>query len=457
MGTRELGFWWHSIGGPPPPRAPLEGPLEADVAIVGAGFTGLWSAYYLKRARPSLEIVMLEREFAGFGASGRNGGWVSGFFSGPARAYVRDGHAEGYAALQRAMFNTVEELAAVVSEHAIDADFLKAGQLTVALNDAQLEHVREQVAAARELGLGEGDLHELSAGQLEERVRVAGARGASYTPHVARVHPAKLVRGLAEAVQRLGVRIHEGTEVQRIERGAAITRAGAVRARWIVRATEGYTPSLPGVERLLAPVNSSMVITEPLPADTWAQIGWGGQELLDDGAHVYVYAQRTADGRIALGGRGVPYRYASRTAAHGTSPATVASLNAKLQAMFPAAAGVPLEAAWSGVLGVPRDWAVSVDVDRNSGLAWAGGYVGLGVCASNLAGRMLRDAILGEPGALTALPWFGRRPRSWEPEPLRWAGIRGVYALYRLADARERRRGRPWRLARLVDRLSGRV
>jgi glycine/D-amino acid oxidase-like deaminating enzyme len=195
-------------------------------------------------------------------------------------------------------------------------------------------------------------------------------------------------------------------------------------------------------------------VTEPLGEEVWAQIGWQGQELLGDGAHVYVYLQRTADGRIAIGGRGTPYRYGSRTDGRGeTAASTIASLRAKLGAMFPAAAGAGIDHAWSGVLGAPRDWCVSVAADPGTGLARAGGYVGEGVAASNLAARTLRDLILGRESELA---WVGREPRRWEPEPLRWVGIRSAYGLYRRADGAERRNGRPSRLGALVDRLSGR-
>jgi glycine/D-amino acid oxidase-like deaminating enzyme len=454
----ELGFWWQSLGGPRRTRPPLPGPDEADVAIVGAGFTGLWTAYYLARARPALRILVLEREMAGFGASGRNGGWLSGFFSGRPGAYEPGGGRPGYAALQRAMFATVEEVAAVVAAEGIDAELRAGGQLGVALDDAQAARLGERVRQAHALGLSVDDLRELEPQELRSRVRVAGAVRASYTPHVARVHPAKLVRGLAAAVEQHGVVIHEGTPVTAIEPHLAHTPAGAVRARWIVRATEGYTAALPGLRRLLAPVNSSMIITEPLAPSAWEEIGWQGHELLGDEAHVYVYLQRTEDGRIAIGGRGVPYRFASGTGGEGaTAPRTVESLRRKLAAMFPALAGVGIEQAWSGVLGVPRDWCISAAADAGTGLAWAGGYVGEGVAAANLAGRTLRDLILGERTPLTELPWVGRRPRRWEPEPLRWAGIRGVYSLYRRADRVEARSGRPSRLGDLVDGVSGRA
>jgi glycine/D-amino acid oxidase-like deaminating enzyme len=457
MRTGELGFWWRSIGGAAPTRAPLQAPAEVDVAIVGAGFTGLWTAYYLKRADPSLQIAVLERELAGYGASGRNGGWVSGFFSGPARVYERRGGAEGFVALQRAMLDTVDEIGRALAEQQIDADFLKGGQLSVALNDAQARRLAVEVAGGRAHGLGENDLHELSVAELSQRVRVAGARSAAFTPHVARVHPAKLVRGLAAAVERLGVPIYERTPVLEIRPHTALTPAGAIRARWVVRATEGYTAGLPGLRRALVPMNSSMIITEPLPAEAWDEIGWRGREALSDAAHVYVYLQRTEDGRIAIGGRGVPYRFGSSTDRSGeTAAATVESLRSKLVEMFPAAAGVAIDHAWSGVLGVPRDWCISLDANTRTGLAWAGGYVGEGVATANLAGRTLRDLLLGERSELTRLPWVGRSPRRWEPEPVRWASINAVYALYRRADRDERRSGRPSRLGRLVDALAGR-
>jgi glycine/D-amino acid oxidase-like deaminating enzyme len=458
MQTGNLGFWWRSLGGPPAARPPLPGPLEADVAIVGAGYTGLWTAYYLKRAEPSLQVVVIEREVSGFGASGRNGGWVSGFFSGPPRAYARRGGREGFAALQQAMFDTVDEVGRVLAEHDIDADFHKGGHLAVALNPAQGLRLRDQVQRSREYGLGERDLRALSAQQLAERLRIAGAHSATFSPHVARAHPTKLLAGLAATVERLGVRIHEGTPVTEIRPHRALTPFGAVNARWVVRATEGYTAGLRGLKRALVPMNSSMIITEPLEPAAWEEIGWDGREVLSDGANVYVYLQRTEDGRIAIGGRGVPYRFGSRTDGSGdTAPATIASLRARLRMMFPSAGGAELDHAWSGVLGVPRDWCVSVNVDSGSGLAWAGGYVGEGVGAANLAGRTLRDLMLGHDSSLTSLPWVGRRPGRWEPEPVRWGAIRSVYALYRVADRLEQRIQRPSRLGRLVDHVSGRV
>ena len=355
------------------------------------------------------------------------------------------------------MFDTVDEIASVLRDSDIDAGFIKGGRLGIALNGAQALRLRQEVARGRTHGLGEDDLRELTPSGLDERVHVAGAHGATFSPHVARVHPAKLIAGLASTVERLGVSIYERTPVNEIRAHEALTAAGRVRARWVVRATEGYTAGLPGLGRALAPINSSMIVTEPLAPSIWEEIGWTGGEVVGDGAHVFVYLQRTEDGRIAIGGRGVPYRFGSRTNGCGdTAPATVRSLRKRLIAMFPATAATRLDHAWSGVLGVARDWCVSIDADPASGLAWAGGYAGEGVAAANLAGRTLRDLVLGEASSLSELPWVGHRPRRWEPEPLRWAAIHSVYSLYRHADRVEQRTQRPSQLGRLVDAASGR-
>ena len=453
-----VGHWWQALGGPPQRRPALAGPLEADVAIVGAGFTGLWTALYLARADPALRICVLEAEFAGFGASGRNGGWVMGSFSGPARAYAARSGAGAVAALHREMFATVKEIERIVGELGIDAGLQRTGQLTVAIGAAQAARLEGHLADQRALGIGGDDLALLDAKALSRRVRIAGALGASFSPHVARVQPARLVAGLARAAEQHGVAIYEDTPVEALEPGLARTRHGDVRARWVVRATEGYTASLAGERRTLVPMNSSMIATEPLGDDVWDAIGWDGRELIGDDANVYIYMQRTEDDRIAIGGRGVPYRFGSRTDGDGdTARSTIEALGAKLAAMFPALAPVPVEHAWSGVLGVPRDWCISVQADRATGIASAGGYVGEGVAASNLAGRTLTDLVLERDSALTRLPWVGRRARRWEPEPLRWAMIRAVYGLYRRADAAEAASGRPSRVAAFVDRASGRV
>jgi glycine/D-amino acid oxidase-like deaminating enzyme len=200
-----------------------------------------------------------------------------------------------------------------------------------------------------------------------------------------------------------------------------------------------------------------MIVTEQLPPDAWDEIGWAGAETMMGAAHVYYYLQRTADGRIAIGGRGTPYRWRGANVREARpDDRTIADLRARLDDMFPSVRGVPTAAAWTGVLGVARDWTPSVAADPATGLAHAGGYVGEGVAATNLAARTLRDLILGRDTDLTRLEWVGHTSRRWEPEPLRWLGIRMVYGLYRAADRSEARTGRPARVAALADRIAGR-
>jgi glycine/D-amino acid oxidase-like deaminating enzyme len=450
-----VSFWWQQIG-TPAPRPALSGALDVDVAIVGAGYTGLWAAYYLKTAQPDLRIAVLESRFAGFGASGRNGGWLTSEITGGRGRYVKSHGRQAVIDYQQALIDTVDEVITVAATDGIEADIHKGGELNVAYTPAQ--HKRLLAAAAAEIDWPGTDAVLLSAKESAERVNVAGALGGIWHPHCARINPAKLVSGLSALVERLGVQIYENTTVSEIRPRVAITDHGTVRAEYILRATEGFTADLRGEHRTWLPMNSSMIVTEPLPAAIWDEIGWAGRETLGDFAHVYMYAQRTADDRIAFGGRGVPYRYGSKVDTDGTTQqAAIESLTTLLHRFFPAAASVPIDHAWSGVLGVPRDWSATVGLDRQSGLGWAGGYVGTGVAATNLAGRTLRDLVLGRETGLTRLPWIGHRSRKWEPEPLRWVAVHSIYAAYRAADRTEYA-GRPTDspMAKIADLLSGR-
>ncbi|WP_181387265.1 FAD-binding oxidoreductase [Streptomyces sp. Act143] len=453
--------FWFADDGLPAVREPLTGDATADVVIVGGGYTGLWTAYYLKKAAPFLRVTVLEQKFCGYGASGRNGGWLYNGIAGRDRYAKLHGH-EAAVRLQRAMNDTVDEVVRVAAEEGVEADIHRGGVLEVARTPAQLARLKD--FHAHELSYGEKDRELYDARETAERIRVADAVGSTWTPHGARLHPVKLVKGLAAAVEALGVVVHEATPVTEIRPKHAVTPYGTVRAPYVLRCTEGFTANLKGQRRTWLPMNSSMVVTEPLTDEQWASVGWDGREALGDMAHAYMYAQRTADGRIALGGRGVPYRFGSRTDNDGrTQEATVEALREILVGFFPALAGVAVEHAWSGVLGVPRDWCATVTLDRSTGLGWAGGYVGSGVATTNLAARTLRDLVQLDSGQggrteLTDLPWVGHKVRRWEPEPFRWLGVQGMYATYRAADRRETasHRAGSSRLARAADWVAGR-
>lgn len=440
-----------------PPRPPLPGPTDADVAIVGAGFTALWTAHALLRRDPGLRVVLLERETVGFGASGRNGGWCSALLPMSLDAIaVRHGRPAA-TAFQRAMADTVGEICATLAEEGIDADAAHGGYVHLARNEPQVARLRAEVEHLRGFGCDESDLRWLDADEAAGRVGATRVLGGTYTPHCAAVHPLKLARGLALAVERRGAVIHEHTPVTSIEPGRAITPHGVVRARHVVRATEAFTRDLPGHRRDLAPIYSLMIATEPLPAAVLDSIGLAQRETFNDGRRMIVYGQRTADGRLAFGGRGAPYHYASAMGPEMDSdPRVHAALSEALVDLFPAVEGSAITHRWGGAVAAPRDWWCSVGLDRTTGLAWAGGYVGDGVATTNLAGRTLAALLTEADSPLVDLPWVGHRSRRWEPEPLRWLGINAVVRLPGGADRYEDRTGRPerWRSA-LLDRVLG--
>ncbi|WLS11125.1 FAD-binding oxidoreductase (plasmid) [Shinella sumterensis] len=452
-----ISFWYADIGGLPQKRSPLPGDRTADVCIIGAGYTGLWTAYYLKKANPSLDIVVVEREFAGFGASGRNGGWLSGGFGWSREKYLKTSTRGAVVDMQRAMAGTVDEVIRVAETEGIDADILRADNLTVATNQPQLDRAREEYQFYLDWEMPPEQIEMLSAEEAARRIRIANVKGGFVIRDMARVQPAKLVRGLAAVVERLGVPIFEGTAVTTFEKGRVTTDRGTVRAPVIIRATEGFTAGLPGEERTWLPLNSAQIVTEPVPDALWEQIGWEGHELLGDAAHAYCYAQRTREGRITMGGRGVPYRFGSQTDVNGqTQQATIEALHAILTRLLPQTKSLRIDHAWCGVLGVPRDWCTTAGFDRQTGIGWAGGYVGLGVSSSNLAGRTLADLVLGRETALTGLPWVNRTVRKWEPEPFRWLGVHSMYQLYRIADEREfAGLAQTSRLAAIADAITG--
>jgi glycine/D-amino acid oxidase-like deaminating enzyme len=461
-GYQRLSLWWEAVPAPLPPRPALTEDLDVDVCIVGAGFTGLWTAYALVQADPSLRIAVLEREVAGFGASGRNGGWCSALFATSDAALARQHGLEAMQAMRRAMQETVDIVGASAASEGIDCHFVKGGSIDLVRSDAQRVRAMDEVDESRALGFTEEDVRWLGPDEAREVIGATGVLGATFTPHCAVVQPALLARGLADAVQRHGVSIYEHTEVLAIDAGQAgdppsvRTRGGTVRAEYVVRATEAWTPTLPGLERAIVPVYSLMVATEPLGADFWAQAGLAGRATFADHRHMIIYGQRTADDRIAFGGRGAPYHYGSTISPRFDSePAVHELLRQTLAELFPEVADARFTHAWGGPLGIPRDWHSSVGLDRATGLAWAGGYVGDGVSTTNLAGRTLADLITGADTPLTRLPWVGHVSPRWEPEPLRWLGVNAGLWTMKLADRSEARHGRPSRVAGTMGRLLG--
>jgi glycine/D-amino acid oxidase-like deaminating enzyme len=440
-----------------PERAPLRGDATFDIAIIGAGMSGLWAAYHLTEARPDLRVVVLEAERVGWGASGRNGGWLSQLIPGNRVKYAAGPEgAAGVTRLQQAMLDGITDVVRVAAEHDLAIDAHRGGNLVVATTKAGMARLHSRMAADLHHGLPAASVQSLDSAQVAEHIDVQGALGGLRYPDVTRINPAKLVRGLARIVEARGVIIHERTRATSVQPRRVETAGGIVSAATVLVCTEGYSGPLMGARRII-PVNSSMVATRRLSDDEWARIGWAGLDCLSDAAHTFIYAQRTADGRIAIGGRGNPYRFRSGTGGDGHTPeATIELLSTRLREYFPSV-DTTVEHAWSGVMGVTRDWCTSVSFDPTTGLGHSLGYAGHGVTTAYSATKSLAELALGLHTPHTTLPWVGYRSRSWEPEPIRWTGVHAMYRLFRVADAWEEWRGSTetcW-LGRMAGHLAG--
>lgn len=445
---------FHDSGDDVPVASPVIddiGDLDADVVIVGAGFTGLWTASYLIDNEPGLRVVVLESDRVGFGASGRNGGWSSAVLPMSLGTLVREHGRDVALSFDRAMIDSVDEVVIQARRLGISHTVAKGGYVQVARSGPQWERLRESVREAHSWGVSVDDLRVLDRESTMSLVDASGSYGSVFTPHCAAVHPGALVRSLAGDVARRGVRIVEGVTALALEPGTVLTDRGAIRAPVSVRATEAFTVRLRGSRRRVLPLYSLMVATEPIDRTTLDAVISPTRPTFNDGRNLIVYGQRTFDDRIAFGGRGAPYHFASRIDPRFDTDQDVARhLTTSLREMFPTLADVRFTHHWGGPLGAPRDWTCSVEFDPTTGLASAGGYVGDGVTTTNLAGRTLADLITGRSTDITRLPWVGHRSRRWEPEPVRWIAVN---AMTRLADLADRRESRTGRRAKNIERL----
>jgi glycine/D-amino acid oxidase-like deaminating enzyme len=445
MSYRSISYWFDSLGAEPELRSPLPGDREVDVAIVGGGFTGLWTAYYLMRADPSCRVAVIERETAGFGASGRNGGWCVPLIHGLHEFLESD--PQRSAALRAALKASVDEVGAVCTAEGIEADFLKGGGLALATNAQQAERLRENLKCEREIGWTEDDIHWLEPDEVTARIRISAPCGGIFNANTAAVNPAKLARGVADAAERRGASIYEQTTALAVEPGRVRTSRGTLRAPRIVMALDAHATRLPGCKRNVIPIYEHMIATEPLSDQLWEEIGLAERGLFGDASHLFTYAQRTADNRIAIGGRDIGYRYGSAIDARfEKSPHVEQLLIDALREMLPQLGDFAVTHRWGGVLGIPRDFIAAISVDEDAGIAGVSSYTGEGVCPSNLAGRTLCDIALGRKTPLTQLPWVGHQSPQWKPEPARWIGVRTTRALLASTDhADERGRRSPVR------------
>jgi glycine/D-amino acid oxidase-like deaminating enzyme len=440
-------YWLETCGDDLTPRPALDGSMDVDVAILGAGYSGLWTAYYLQAREPSLRIAIVEKEIAGFGASGRNGSWCTSHYPASYGAIAAHHGREAAVALYRAMAGSVDEVGRVAAAEGMDIHFVRGGAMTVARGPQQLPAVHD--AHAEFAGLGLGDRVELlNKAQTNARVEIAGVQGAVFYKDAANIHPGRLVRGLARAVERLGAKIYEQTEVKDFAGGAnpvLRTARGDLRAKTIVLCGEAYLTRLRKLHRTLIPVYSLMTLTEPLSAVDWTEIGWKNRECIDSARLTIECMAKTADGRILFGGRGAPYHYGSRIEDEFDRHApTIHMFQQSVRTWFPRLRDVRFSRAWGGPLGAPRDFMPTMMYDPVAGIATARGYVGNGVATTNLAGRVLADLITERKNEITTLPCVNHRSPNWEPEPFRYLGVSGMqHAFWQIVRTAVREGGAP--------------
>jgi len=451
---RALSLWHDSVRDDLVPREALtaaERSRHWDVIIMGAGYTGLWTALSLVEQSPTTKILIVEKEITGFGASGRNGGWVSALFPTSTKALVTKHGLEAATALRQAMVECVSSVGAWASKLDIDCHFVHGGTTTLVRKDIHHSRARATLDEAALVGVDKPQWKEPG-----ETVQASQSQGAVFTPDCARIHPAELVRGLARSADQAGIRIAEQTHVVDYRRGVVSTTSGDVRGDIIIDAMEGYRSQLKQTKRVSLPLYSLMIATEPLPDSVFDAIGLPHGMTFADYRSLVIYGQRTADNRIAFGGRGAPYHWGSTISpSYDRVPRVFVALEKTLKELFPQIGTASITHTWGGVLGVPRDWHASVTLDTATGIGRAGGYVGDGVGLSHLAGLTLADLIVGKNTPRTSLAFVGHRQPNWEPEPLRYLGATAAIMGVNLADRIEEKTGRPSLIHRLIQPLTG--
>jgi glycine/D-amino acid oxidase-like deaminating enzyme len=442
---QSISLWMDQMAEHIRPRPALTGDLQVDIAIIGAGYTGLWTAYYLKKANPALSIAILEAQTVGYGASGRNGGWLIGELAGEDRL-LNALSPQARQNSRRLLQEIPDEVARVTTREGIDCDYRKAGGLYCAARyPEQAVRLRGQLKDWHHHGHTEDDYRWLDPMELSQQLQLATPYGAVRFAHIATIHPAKLVLGLANCIERLGVSIYEHSPASRLEQGQARTAGGTVRANWIIPAVEGYASTLPPLQRYQMAVQSMMIATEPLSDAIWQKIGLNQGQAFSENSRLVSYGQRTADNRMVFGSRG-GYRFGGKLRSDmALGAAEIAERRQLLTELFPVLADARITHSWGGNLGVARRFRPHMVCDRQRRIAWAGGYGGEGVGACNLAGRTLADLVLEQDSELVHQPWVRQSgmPARWEPEPLRWLGYTAIGKSFEWEDHLLNRPGTP--------------
>lgn len=451
LADAEPQVFWTSQPGRPPIREPLSELNRAcDLAIIGAGFTGLWAAIQAKEDNPSLDVVVLDQARVGDGASGRNGGFVD--------PSLTHGLHQGVSMWPDEM-STLQEMAEesfagwrdTLDRYGIDADFHLPGELILSLNEHQDEGVRE----AYELHVEHGETATfLTQEEAYARVHSPLYRCGLVDPHVGLVDPARLAWGLAAAAESLGVQIHEHSPVTRLEDGGASggvvikTAQGSVLASRAIVGT-GAWPVLARTRFFVIPVYDHVLMTEPLSAEQLATIGWEGREGLADAGNQFHYYRRTLDDRILFGGYDANYHFPGRIDPHLEQSESHTLLAEHFFSIFPQLDGLRFTHRWGGVIDTTSRFTPMFGTAMGGKLSYAVGYTGLGVGSTRWGARVALDLALGLDTERTRLSMVRDKPMPFPPEPFRGVGVR----LTRAALAREDATGRRNLWLRALDKV----
>ena len=426
-------------------RKPISKNDSFDVVIIGAGFSGLWSAFHLKQFQPNLKIAILEKEYVGFGASGRNGGWASAEYPTSSNRLIKENGLESYKNLRTAITKSIDEIGEIAKSNNWQIDYAKGGALVFARGNAQLSRISKEIDEEHQL---------LNKSQTTELLNIPSALGSVFTPHCAALNPFKLVRALADHLEKLGVMIYEQSSVSEIRDKQVEVNGFNVNCTFSIRATEAFTPRKWMGNRQI-PIYSLMVATEPLSNEVVKEIRNTQRATFQEACHLITYAQITGDNRLALGGRGVRYKLFSRLSERSEIDNRMHSaLEKRARSWFPQITDAKFEYRWGGAVALTRRWQAYLNFDQATGRAEIGGYVGDGVTLSYLVAKTLAEKMSNIKTA--NLPFIDQGIGRWEPEPIRYLAVNAGFKATVLADYEEKITNRPSLLASIIDPLINR-
>jgi glycine/D-amino acid oxidase-like deaminating enzyme len=410
---------------------------DFDVAIIGGGFSGLWSAFHLNKLDPSLRIAVFEAREIGFGASGRNGGWASSEYPVSRKTLERKIGKSKTEQLFTALSQSIDEIGKFANRNAPKAGFRKSGSLYFARNGGQLNRLKGKIDG--------GDW--LTKGEVRELIGVAGVLGGRFNPECATVQPFQLLQGLVKYLSKRRISIFTESWASRAP-GGVLVNSFSVRAPVVIQATEVYGER----NREFIPLYSLMVATEPLSNSIWRQIGNGDRFTFAENAHVINYAQRTIDNRLAIGGRGANTPFGSKLDnAKEVSGKVHNRLINLAKSWFPVLENSDFTHRWGGAVAITRDWEPYLQFDREIGFGRLGGYAGDGVTMSYLSGKIMAYEVLDERSELRQLHYVNRKVKRWEPEPIRYLAVNGLISLSTAADREEVLTNRSSWLNRVIE------